>query len=342
MQLHGRGGRGARAARAAIPTPHLAELAHHALAAGDHAKALRYARARRRPRARGARLRGGRAPVRARARRARAAAPDRARERAASCCWPPATRSRARAASRPRRRRSSPPRARPIGAPAAELARAALGYGGRIVWQRAGDDQRLVPLLEEALAALGETRPRAAGRLLARLAGALRDQPSLEPRSSLSREAVAHRPRGSATPTCSRTRSSRTSWPPGARTSSGSCRSPTRSATWPGAPARPAPVLDALTLDSVIAWLASPRGGRRVARPPLRHPRRATSRGPLAGGDAGRVWALFRGEFARAERLAERALCQRRGPRARTPTAPTGWRCSSCAASRAAWRRSRR
>src|SRR6185503_73126 len=40
---------------------------------------------------------------------------------------------------------------------AAELARAALGYGGRTVWQRAGDDHRLVPLLEEALAAVGES-----------------------------------------------------------------------------------------------------------------------------------------------------------------------------------------
>src|SRR5439155_1478287 len=30
-----------------------------------------------------------------------------------------------------------------------ELARAAMGYGGRIVWARAGDDARLVPLLEE-------------------------------------------------------------------------------------------------------------------------------------------------------------------------------------------------
>ena len=35
-----------------------------------------------------------------------------------------------------------------------ELARAAAGYGGRIVWGRAGDDARLVPMLEEGLAAL--------------------------------------------------------------------------------------------------------------------------------------------------------------------------------------------
>jgi DNA-binding SARP family transcriptional activator len=69
------------------------------------------------------------------------------------------------------------------------LARAALGYGGRFPWLRAGNDSRLVPLLEEALGALGEeSAPRV--RLLARLAGALRDQPSLEPRSSLSRQAV--------------------------------------------------------------------------------------------------------------------------------------------------------
>jgi DNA-binding SARP family transcriptional activator len=71
------------------------------------------------------------------------------------------------------------------------LGRAALGYGGRFPWLRAGTDRRLVPLLEEALAGLGEEESQLRVRLLARLAGALRDQPSLEPRSSLSREAVA-------------------------------------------------------------------------------------------------------------------------------------------------------
>ena len=52
-----------------------------------------------------------------------------------------------------------------------ELARAAIGYGGRFAWLRAGDDERIVPLLEQALAALppGDSIPRA--RLLARLAG---------------------------------------------------------------------------------------------------------------------------------------------------------------------------
>jgi DNA-binding SARP family transcriptional activator/class 3 adenylate cyclase len=71
-----------------------------------------------------------------------------------------------------------------------ELARAAAGYGGRIVWGRAGDDHRLVPLLEEGLAALGEEDAELRSRLLARLAGALRDDPARDRRDQLSREAV--------------------------------------------------------------------------------------------------------------------------------------------------------
>jgi tetratricopeptide (TPR) repeat protein len=83
---------------------------------------------------------------------------------------------------------------------AAELARkqgmperlglAALGYGGRFVWLRPGSDRRMVPLLEEALAALGEEDSHLRVSLLARLAGALRDQPAREPRAALSAEAV--------------------------------------------------------------------------------------------------------------------------------------------------------
>ena len=72
-----------------------------------------------------------------------------------------------------------------------EFAQAAVGYGGVFHWLRAGDDERLVPLLERALAALGpgDSGPRAA--LLARLAGALRDEWSMDRRSALSGEAVA-------------------------------------------------------------------------------------------------------------------------------------------------------
>jgi tetratricopeptide (TPR) repeat protein len=73
---------------------------------------------------------------------------------------------------------------------AEQLARAALGYGGRFIWFRAGPERRLVPLLEDALAALPEPGPLRA-RLLARLPGALRDDPSPARRTALSREAVA-------------------------------------------------------------------------------------------------------------------------------------------------------
>jgi tetratricopeptide (TPR) repeat protein len=71
-----------------------------------------------------------------------------------------------------------------------ELARAAAGYGGRHFWGRASDDNRLVPLLEEGLAALGEEDVELRVRLLARLAGALRDEHSRERRDKMSREAV--------------------------------------------------------------------------------------------------------------------------------------------------------
>jgi len=70
------------------------------------------------------------------------------------------------------------------------LARAAAGYGGRIVWLRAGDDPRLVPLLEEALAALDHEDVELEVRLLARLAGARRDDFSRDRRDALSGRAV--------------------------------------------------------------------------------------------------------------------------------------------------------
>jgi DNA-binding SARP family transcriptional activator len=79
--------------------------------------------------------------------------------------------------------------ARELGA-ADQLARAALGYGGRYVWFRAGKDRRLIRLLEDALEAqpTGDTGLRA--MLLARLAGALRGQPVPERRAALTEEAV--------------------------------------------------------------------------------------------------------------------------------------------------------
>ena len=71
-----------------------------------------------------------------------------------------------------------------------ELGRAAAVYGGRIVYARAGDDKRLVPLLEEALSALGTDEPQLRSRLMARLAGALRDEHKRDRRERLSAEAV--------------------------------------------------------------------------------------------------------------------------------------------------------
>ena len=71
------------------------------------------------------------------------------------------------------------------------LARSAIGYGGRFPWARAGNDSQLIPLLRQALEALPTTDDPLRARLLARLAGALRDQPSHEPRASLGAEAVA-------------------------------------------------------------------------------------------------------------------------------------------------------
>ena len=70
------------------------------------------------------------------------------------------------------------------------LAHAALGYSGRIVWARPSGDDRLVPFLEEAIAAVGETDPELHVVLLARLAGALRDEPTRQRRDALSGEAL--------------------------------------------------------------------------------------------------------------------------------------------------------
>jgi DNA-binding SARP family transcriptional activator/tetratricopeptide (TPR) repeat protein len=79
--------------------------------------------------------------------------------------------------------------ARRTGLPEA-LARAAVGYGGRTVWARAGHDPRLIALLRDALDALPPDDSAIRVRLLARLAGALRDEFSREPRAQLSAEAV--------------------------------------------------------------------------------------------------------------------------------------------------------
>lgn len=74
-----------------------------------------------------------------------------------------------------------------------QLGRAALGYGGRLSWEASRDDEHLVPLLETALAALGDEESTLRVRLLARLAGGpLRDSTAdAERRKSLGAEALA-------------------------------------------------------------------------------------------------------------------------------------------------------
>jgi tetratricopeptide (TPR) repeat protein len=72
-----------------------------------------------------------------------------------------------------------------------DLARAAVGYGGRFVYARAHNDAHLVPLLEGALARLDGEHVALRIRLLARLAGALRDDDDLTRRDDLSGQAVA-------------------------------------------------------------------------------------------------------------------------------------------------------
>jgi len=71
------------------------------------------------------------------------------------------------------------------------LARAAFAYAGRIPWARAGIDRQVIPLLKQALEALGAEDSVLRVLLLSRLAGALRDQPAMAPRAALGREAVA-------------------------------------------------------------------------------------------------------------------------------------------------------
>jgi DNA-binding SARP family transcriptional activator len=70
------------------------------------------------------------------------------------------------------------------------LARGAVGYGGRFLWAHALTDERLVPLLEDGLSALGKGDSVLRVQLLSRLAAALRHGPSRERRERISEEAI--------------------------------------------------------------------------------------------------------------------------------------------------------
>jgi tetratricopeptide (TPR) repeat protein len=73
----------------------------------------------------------------------------------------------------------------------ADLAAAALGYGSRIAWARPAGDRLVLALLEEALEAVGEEETPLRARILARLAGCLRDERDGSRRVAVGELAVA-------------------------------------------------------------------------------------------------------------------------------------------------------
>jgi predicted ATPase/DNA-binding SARP family transcriptional activator len=172
------------------PGQHLAELAYHAVAGSDFAKGLRYAQ---RAGDRALALLAYEEAARLYTRALEALAlsdPDEERMR----CQLLLSLGEAESASdRPASKKAfyeAADIARRLALPRA-LAGAAAGYGGREIFARAGADDRLVPLLEEGLVALADEDVELRARLLARLAGALRDEPSRARRDALSSEAVA-------------------------------------------------------------------------------------------------------------------------------------------------------
>ena len=172
------------------PGPHLAELAHHSVAGSDFDKGLRYAR---RAGARALTLLAYEEAARLYQMALESLAlADRPSEQT-QCQLLLALGEAEIRAGNSRGSKSAfldaAAIARRLGL-AGELAQAAAGYGGRIMIARAGGDERLVPLLEEGIAALGEEDAELRVKLLARLAGALRDEPSRDRRDALSREAL--------------------------------------------------------------------------------------------------------------------------------------------------------
>ena len=190
LRLHQRAGEALELVYAADPDPHLAELARHFVAAapaGGADKALGYAR-----------RAGDRAAL-------QLAYEEAARhyETALTLAGEPPPRcelllalgeSHARAGDMSASKRAFHEAAELAEAHALpeQLARAALGYGGRIIWEVSRDDPRLLVLLERALAALGDEESVLRVRLLARLAGGPLRDASFPPerRAALSEEAL--------------------------------------------------------------------------------------------------------------------------------------------------------
>ena len=194
MSLHQRTGEVLEALYAGNLDPHLAELAHHfteATPAGTAGKAVRYGRA---AGDRAIDLLAYEEAVRLYRMALRACDAARSRNDVERCELRLALGdAQARAGQFPAAKEtflSAADLARTSRTPE-QLARAALGYGGRFVWEAARGDRHLVPLLKDALAALGKEDGLLRIKVMARLAGGpMRDDVDREPRDTMSREAV--------------------------------------------------------------------------------------------------------------------------------------------------------
>jgi DNA-binding SARP family transcriptional activator len=190
VRLHRLAAETLEALYAGDPSAHLAELAHHAIAGSDFEKAYAYAR-------RAGERELTRFAFEEAARLYQTALDalelvDPAAETDRCHLLLSLAEAQARAGNTPAAQAASLEAAgiaRHLGM-GLELARAATCYGGRFAWERAGGHTQLVSLLEEGLRAVGEHDIELRSRLLARLAGALRDEHSRDRRDKLSREAV--------------------------------------------------------------------------------------------------------------------------------------------------------
>jgi DNA-binding SARP family transcriptional activator len=176
-------------ALAGRPGAEPAELAHHYLAAGDRAHGIEYSLAS----ARRALAQLAYEDAAAHYERALGAldASDRARRCELLLALADAHARAGRIdASRPAYREAAE-LADALGLPR-QLARAAIGYSGRVIFEVSRDDPDLVPMLERALGALGDGDDVLRAQLLARLGGGpLRGLADHERRDAITAEAVA-------------------------------------------------------------------------------------------------------------------------------------------------------
>ncbi|MGH2948719.1 MAG: ATP-binding protein, partial [Solirubrobacteraceae bacterium] len=193
VQLHLQAGEALEALYSSDLDPHLAQLAHHffeSAAGGDGQKAVDYAR---RAGSRAVALLAYEEAVRLYEMALEALGPDAAATARVRC-------ELLLALADAQGRAGDGPAAKSTFLRAADLARsaelpemlarAAIGYGGRFLWAHALTDERLVPLLEDGLSALGEPDSVLRVQLLSRLAAALRHGPSRERRERISEEAI--------------------------------------------------------------------------------------------------------------------------------------------------------